>query len=218
MVYIEPADVVRLHVVIGNRADWRGPRNETILVVVPTNVVEIGQESELAGVAFPNQILPENIGDQNLLITPAELIEVGVCVLLKHVESGDVILPTIVVVIAEDADAQIGVVENEASKIAYERLNANAHRNEIVIIRQVAQVDLSEGFLQREEFLFPRCALLRIRVHHIAFFHIKVVVIVNTENAQRPINRFERCLAFEKIKANGKIIRVKELLAASEKL
>ena len=212
-----PAEVVRLHVVIGDRADRRRPRDETILVVVPARIVEIGQETQLAGVAFPNQILPKNIRDQNLLVAPTELIQVRVGVLLEHVEGGEVVLPAVVVVVAEDADAEVGVVENEAAKIAHERLNANAQRNEIVVIRQVAKVDLAERFLKREEFLFPRCAVLRIRIHHIALFHVEVVVIVNAEKAQRPIDRFEGGLAFEKIDPDGEIVRVKELLAASEK-
>ena len=130
-----PAEVVRLHVVIGNRANRRGPRNKAVFVVVPAGVIEIGQESQLAGITFPNQILPENVGDQNLLITPAKLIEVRVSVLLEHVEGGDIVLPAVVVVVAENADPQVGVVENEAAEIAHERLDAGAHRNKIVIVR-----------------------------------------------------------------------------------
>src|SRR5207249_5634276 len=99
-----PAEVVRLHVVIGNRANRRGPRNKAVFVVVPAGVIEIGQESQLTGITFPNQILPENVGDQNLLITPAKLIEVRIGVLLEHVKGGDIVLPAVVVVIAENAD------------------------------------------------------------------------------------------------------------------
>ncbi|PYI60085.1 MAG: hypothetical protein DMC59_04040, partial [Verrucomicrobia bacterium] len=117
-----PAEVVRLHVVIGNRANRRGPRNKAVFVVVPAGGVEVGQEAQLAGVTFPNQILPENVGDQNLLITPAKLIEVGVGVLLEHVEGGDIVLPAVVIVIAKNARAQVGVIENEAAEIAHERL------------------------------------------------------------------------------------------------
>ena len=89
-------------------------------------MVDICQETELAGITFPNQILPKDVGHVNLLFTPTELIQVGVRVLLEHIEGGDVVLPAVVAVIAEDADAQVGIVENEAAKIAHERLNAGA--------------------------------------------------------------------------------------------
>ena len=44
-------------------------------------------------------------------------------------------------------------------------------------------MDFAEGFLQREEFLFPRRAQLRIRIHHVALFHVDVVVVVNAKHA-----------------------------------
>ena len=93
---------------------------------MPAVVVEVGHETEFAGVTFPNQILPENVRDINLLVAPAELVQVGISVLLQHVEGGDVVLPAVVVVVAENARAQIGVVENETAEIAHERLNADA--------------------------------------------------------------------------------------------
>ena len=71
----------------------------------------------------------------------------------QHFEGSDVVLPAVVVVVAENADAEIGVVENEAAKIAHERLNAEARGNEIVIVRQVADVNFAERFLEREEIL-----------------------------------------------------------------
>src|SRR6266571_5235437 len=128
-----PAEVVGLHVMIGDRTNRRRPGNKAIFVIMPAGVVEVGQEAQFAGVTFPNQILPENVGHVNLLLAPAKLIQVGVGVLLEHVEGGDVVLPAIAVVIAEDADAKISIVEDETAKIAHERLDAGAQRNEIVV-------------------------------------------------------------------------------------
>jgi hypothetical protein len=88
---------------IGDRADWRWPRDETVFVVMAAIVIEVSQETELAGVTFPNQILSENVRDIDLLLAPAELVEVRVSVFLQHVEGGDVVLPAVVVVIAENA-------------------------------------------------------------------------------------------------------------------
>src|SRR6266498_399285 len=92
-------------------------------------------KTQLAGVTFPYQILPEDVGHVNLLLTPAELIQIRVSVLLEHIECGDVVLPAVVVVITKDADRKVGIVENEAAEIAHKRLDAGAQRNEIVIVR-----------------------------------------------------------------------------------
>ena len=81
----------------------------------------------------------------------------------QHVERGEIVLPAVVVVVAEDPDAEVGVVKNETAEVAHERLHPDAQRNEIVIVRQIAQMNFSERFLKRPEFLFPRCPFLRVR-------------------------------------------------------
>ena len=143
MVDVEPADmsvtcppeVVRLYVMVGNGTNRRGARYEAIFVVVTASTVEIGQERELPSVALPDQVLPENIGQVDLLVTPIELIQVGVSILFQHVEGRDVILPAVVVVVAENPGAKVCVIKNEAAEIAYEWLNADPGGNEIVIAR-----------------------------------------------------------------------------------
>ena len=65
-------------------------------------------------------------------------------------------MPEIVVVVAENADAEIRVVENEAAEIAHERLNAEARGEEIVIVRQVAEVNFPKRFLERIPIFVPR--------------------------------------------------------------
>ena len=126
-------------------------------------------------------------------------------------------MPAVVVVVPENPDAEICVVENETAKIAHERLHADAHRNEIVIIREIAQVDFAERFLQRPEFLFARRAFLRIRIHDVVLCNVDVVVIVNAEEPQRPIDRLKCRLAFEKIDPDREIVRPEVLIAQAEK-
>src|SRR5438105_5499716 len=181
-------------------------------------VVEVGEKRELAGVTFPNQILPENVRGINLLRTSREFVEIRIGVFLKHVEPGDVVLPAVVVVIAENPDAEVRIVENETAEIAHERLNAGTKGNEIIVVRQIAQVEFAEGFLQRPEFFFAGRAVLRIWIHHVPLLHLEVVVIVNAEHAHGPIDRLERGLALEKIDTDREIVRPEILLAPSEKL
>src|SRR4051794_5800794 len=103
---------------ISDRADRRGACDESILVVMPAVIIEVGQKTELAGVTLPEQVLAKNVGHVNLLVAPFKLVEVGVGILLQHVERGDVVLPAIVVVVAEDSNAKVGVVENKSAEIA----------------------------------------------------------------------------------------------------
>ena len=121
-----PAEVVSLDIMISHCADRRWPRDETVLVEVTAVIVEVADETELAGVAFPNQVLSKNIGDVNLLVPRVELIQIGKSIFLQHLEGGDVVLPAVVVVVPKNAHAQIGIVENKTAKIADEGLNAGA--------------------------------------------------------------------------------------------
>src|SRR4051812_1493060 len=89
--------------------------DESVFVVMPAVVIEVAEERELAGVTFPDQILPEHIRDVDLLFPRIEFIQVRIRVLLAHIERGEIVLPAIVVVIPEDPNAEIGVVKNESA-------------------------------------------------------------------------------------------------------
>src|ERR1700730_10411993 len=119
-----PAEVICLDIMVADRADRCGACNKTVLVVMTAVVVEVGEETQLTGVPFPDQILAKNIRDINLLLASAELVEIGIGILLQHVERGDVVLPPIIVVVAENSDAKVGVVKNEPAEVAHERLNS----------------------------------------------------------------------------------------------
>src|ERR1700730_2795093 len=136
---------------VGHGPDGCGPGEESVLVVVATVVVEVPDERELTGIPLTDQILTENVCDIDLLRARLEFIQVRVGVLLAHVERGEVVLPTVVVVIDEDPDAEVRVVEDKAPKIANERLHADAQRNEIVIVREIAEMNFGKSFLERPE-------------------------------------------------------------------
>ncbi len=127
-------------------------------------------------------------------------------------------MPAIVVVIAENANAEICVVENKTAEIAHERLNAGSHGNKIVIVRQIAHANFAERFLQRVKFFLPRRPVLRIRIHDVSLFHVDVVAVVNAENAQCPIDGLKCGFTLEKIHTDRKIVRVEKLIAQPKKL
>src|ERR1700751_956160 len=97
---------------VGHGPDGCGPGEESVLVVVATVVVEVAEERKLTRITLPDQVLTENVCDVDLLRARLEFIQVRVGVLLAHVERGEVVLPAVVVVVAENADAEVRVVED----------------------------------------------------------------------------------------------------------
>ena len=66
-------------------------------------------------------------------------------------EIAKVVLPAVGVAIAEQADAQLIVLEQKAAEIGVERLDAGADRVEIVKFGNVADVVVDEALLQAEK-------------------------------------------------------------------
>src|SRR5213075_2344686 len=73
-----------------------------------------------------------------------------------HVERDEVVLPAVVVVVAEEPDAEVRIVENESAEIAHERLDPETRREEVVVVRQVAEMDFAERFLERVKIFASR--------------------------------------------------------------
>src|SRR5205814_889762 len=130
-----PAEVIRLQIMIDHGAEQVRSSKKTIFVVMPAVIVEVADKRQLAGITFPNQVLAENIRDVDLLFAWIEFVEIGISILLPHIERGQIVLPAIVVVVPENPDAEIRVVENESAEVAHERLHPDAHGNKIVIVR-----------------------------------------------------------------------------------
>src|SRR5205807_8428191 len=57
-----------------------------------------------------------------------------------------------------------------------------------------------------------------IRIEHIGFLHVGIVIVVDGQEAQRPLNWSERRLSFEQLGCDRKIVRDEKLFTASEKL
>src|ERR1700737_3982563 len=131
-----PAQVVSLQVMVSHRADRCRPRDEAVLVIMAAVVVEIADKRQLARKTFPNQILPEKVRDKNLLAASfIDRVQIRVGIFLAHIEGGDVVLPAVIVVVTEKANAEIGIVENETAEIAHKRLHADAQRDEVIVVR-----------------------------------------------------------------------------------
>src|SRR5712691_11630387 len=108
---------------IDDGANRRRAGDESVLIVMSAVVVEVADKRELAGVTFPNQVLPKNVGDIDLLLARIELVQVRVSIFLAHVEGREVVLPAVVIVVTKNPETKIGVIENKSAEIAHERLH-----------------------------------------------------------------------------------------------
>ena len=106
--------------------------------------------------------------------------------------------------------AEIGVVKDETTKIAHEWLDPETRRNEIVIVREIADMNLPERLLKRCPFFIARCVLeSRIGIEHARFLDIGVVAVVNAEKTNSPLDRLESGFAPEQIDTDRKVVRNK---------
>src|SRR5687767_7672658 len=90
-------------------------------------------KTSLDRVALANEILPEDVGDVNILMTRVEAVQPAVRVFLEHREVGAVELVPVVVERAKHARAKVVVGKDKPAKVGNERLDACTHGDEIVI-------------------------------------------------------------------------------------
>src|SRR5687768_13453628 len=102
-------------------------------------------QRELLRVAGTEEVLPVEIGHGHALFAPlVKDVQAAVRVFLEAVEDGQVVLVAIGRPVAEQAEAEVGVGEDEAAEIAGERLDAGAEGNEIVVRPEVSKFALVE--------------------------------------------------------------------------
>ena len=126
-----------------------------VLVVVPLAVVEVEMHGRLRGVAFHQEILLVEAGDDDLLVAGVEHVQAAVSVLLAEVEIGEVVLPLVVVPVPKEPRAKVRIVENEPAEIRNKWLDAEARSPEVVVVGKVAEVILEEQLLDADEVFVP---------------------------------------------------------------
>ena len=87
-------------------ADQGRAHEKIILIEVDARTVVVIVKAELRRVTVPARVLPEEVGDQHGLVAEVRRVQFAVGVLLQHVEVGDVVLITIVGVVAEQPCAE----------------------------------------------------------------------------------------------------------------
>ena len=82
-----------------------------------------------------------------------DVVEARIGVLFQPPDRLEIVLEAIVVAVAEQADSELGILEEEAAEIEVEGLDADADGIEVEPVRDVADVIVDEGFLDAERII-----------------------------------------------------------------
>ncbi len=137
-------------ILVDDIADGRRTHEETVVVVMEAAVVFVIGDEEFGGVAREKEILQISVCEKDLLAAAFECVKAAVGIFFEEIEVGGVVFDLVVMKIAEDADARLFVLKEEAAEVGVEFLNAGANGNEIVVGTEVADFVLDEGFLETE--------------------------------------------------------------------
>src|SRR5207253_4150505 len=104
--------------------------------------VDVPGDARLSGQADERKILAEDVGVQDPVVARRlqDVVEPRIGVLLKPPDRRQIILEAVVVAIAEQADAELLVLEEETAEIEVERLDTDADGIEVETARDVADM------------------------------------------------------------------------------
>src|SRR5215475_9090577 len=98
-----PPQVDHIQLMRGEHPNRIRTDQEVIGVKLERRRVMYIMEIELCGIAQREKILPVEVGNENLLITPAEGIQPTVRLFFQHIKKGQVVLVAIITQIAKQA-------------------------------------------------------------------------------------------------------------------
>src|SRR4030095_9806500 len=215
-----------------NISDERGPDQEIILVEVPAWPVVVEMKAELAGVAAPQGVLPEQVRYDHRLVARVARIQFTVGVLLQHVEVGRVKLIAIVQCIAEEPCTQIDIVKDEAAKIADERLNAGTNRSRVEVRALaalavasaqkrnsrgvVAEPNLGERVLQGDVSVQSVGPASRIDVDDAILLSVEVIDVEVRRYVNSPVDRLEGGVPVKELERHREVLSEEGLCSSAE--
>ncbi len=213
------AGVVGVNLVRPDQPDRRRAGQETVGVEEELfTIVEIGVHARRDRVAQGQEVLAIEVRDEDALVAALEQVQLAVGFLLELIEIRRVPLVAVLAEVAEGPHAEVGVAEQKTAEIAVERLDARAHRNEIVVGADVGDLDLAERLLQGDVLAAPRDAGFRSGVDAVALAQVDVVQVELRGDAQGPVARLERGVALEQLERKNRVRQERVLAAVAEEL
>ena len=126
-----------------------------------------------------------------------QVVEARIGVLLEPPDRRQIVLEAVVVAIAEQADAELLVLEQEAAEIELEGLDADPDRVEIEPVRDVAQMVVDEEFLDAERMIEAVGAARRLDVEDAALADIDIIDVVGERQPVLDMRRDEGGVALD---------------------
>ena len=126
----------------------RRSHQKSVAIKFDAAAIVVVMKTSLDRVALANEVLAKDVGDVNVLMARVEAIQTAIRVLLEHREIRGIELLSIVIESAKHARAEIVVGKNKPAEVGNKRLNAGAHRNEIVVGVYIRQLDFTKRLFE----------------------------------------------------------------------
>ena len=172
----------------------------------------------LRGHARNRQVLPIQVGDQNLVVPDrlGDVVEARVGVLLQPQEEPQIVLVAVVVPVPEQPHAQLVILEQEPPEVGGEGLDSDPHRVEVIALRDVAQMVVEEGFLHAEEGILPVGAFRGPDGQDAPLRHADIAVVEGKGQTGLEIGRLERRRPFDQRHRGDECLGQDQAVRASE--
>ena len=214
-----PPEPDRIHDLSGERAHRGGSDQEPVGVEVLVAAVVEDVQVEHQGVARREEVLNEEVDDAEVLRARVEQpVQSAVRVLLQGTEVDGVVLIPIRPEVAEQAEAQLVVAEDEAAEVAGEALDTGPGRDEVVVGTDITQVILDEQLLEALEGVVARGALAHVDVHDARLPGVEVVQVEHGRHADFKVPRLEGRVALEETERQDEVLVDEDLIAGAEEL
>ena len=212
------ADIIGVDLVGLKDADGIGPDEKAVVVEMDGRLVVVVVEADLRGIARHEEVLPVIVHDEHVLAAIVERVQAAVGVLFELVEEQDVELVAVGKPRPEEADGAVRVAENEAAKVAHERLRTDPRGKEVVIRAGVGELALQEPFLQGKIVAAAGKPVIHVRADDAQFRDGQVIDVENGLQVDSPVRRLEGRVAVRKVHAEPEELRIEELVPVADEV
>src|SRR6059036_354370 len=98
-------------------ANQRWSHEKAISIKLDPSSIVVVVKTSLDRVTLTNEVLTENVGDVNILMSSVEPVQAAVCILLQHRKISTVELNSVVVQCSKNSCAEVVVEKNESAEI-----------------------------------------------------------------------------------------------------
>ena len=200
------AEIVGIDLMRAEDTDRVWSDEEVIAVEFDAGLIVVVVEAELCGVAWEQEVLAEVVEDESVLVAVIKGIKEAVGFLFGLIKPNDVELIAVGEPRAEESDGAVGISEDKASKVAYERLRAGTNGEEIVVGAEVSEFCFDEPFFQCGVESRAGRTTADVGVDNSEFVDVEVVKVEHGGNADLPVEGFESGITVGEVKLEFEVV------------